>query len=82
MNNRYEETLKIKKTIKRYLITLLCCLPLLIVVGVLLEGKVNTFVRMTIFVVILAVVYIVVELITKRKTKNKHIKVEHEDVFK
>lgn len=84
MDNRYQVTIEAKKKIKRYFITMLCCIPLLIIVGVLLNGKVNKPLRITIFVLIMFVVFVVVELVYSKisaKNENKP-KVKHEDVFK
>lgn len=83
MDKRYQSTLETKKNIKRYFITMLCCVPLLIVLGVLLEGRVNKALRITIFVLIMLVVFIVSEFIySKRKAKKQNVEVKHEDVFK
>jgi len=84
MDKKYQSALETKKNIKRYLITMLCCVPLLIVVGVLLEGKVNKALRITIFVLIMLVVFVIEEFIySKLRTKIKEKpKVKHEDVFK
>lgn len=84
MDKKYQSTIEARKNIKRYLITMLCCIPLLIVVGVFLEGKVSKGLRITIFVLILTVVFVLVEYIyskLRHKKENKP-KVKHEDVFK
>ena len=84
MDKKYQSTIETKKNVKRYFITMLCCIPLLIVVGIFLEGKVNKAVRITIFVLIMLVVFIIVEFIYVKLRANKESrpKVKHEDVFK
>lgn len=83
MNKKYQSIVEVKNNIKRYLITMLCCVPLLIVVGVLLEGRVNKALRITIFVLIMLVVFAISEFIySKRKAKKQNVEVKREDVFK
>ncbi len=85
MKNDYQSKLEAKKTMKRYGITVLCTLPILILVGFLLGDNVNRFVRILIFSLILAVAVVVEEYVyAKRKLKNQdQAKTKkHEDVFK
>lgn len=85
MKNDYQSKLEAKKTMKRYGITVLCALPILILVGFLLGDNVNRFVRILIFSLILAVAVVVEEYVyAKRKLKNQdQTKTKkHEDVFK
>lgn len=84
MDKKYQSTLQTKKNIKRYLITMLCCIPLLILVGIFLEGKVSKSLRITIFVLIMIVAFVTVELIYSKLSakKENRPKVKHEDVFK
>lgn len=84
MNNKYQSNLEAKKSLKRYFITMLCCIPLLIMVGIFLENKVNKAVRITIFVLIMLVVFVIVEFIyAKLRVRNENKpKIKHEDVFK
>lgn len=81
--NTYQQNLKIKNTIKRYALTLLCSIPILAVLGVVLQGKVNSFVRVIIFALVLGVIVFFEEFvylkIANKKDKNK---IEKEDVFK
>lgn len=80
--NNYDISSSLKSKIKKYVITLLWAIPLLIIVGVLLEGKVNTAVRIFIFVVILIVVFVAVEMISNKRKTNKQTEVTRKDVFK
>lgn len=83
MDKKYQSTLEAKKNIKRYLITMLCCVPVLILIGILLEGKVNRGIRICIFVLIMIAILFVEEFIySKLKTKKQNVEVKHEDVFK
>jgi len=83
MNNDYKQIQDTKKTIKRYMLTFVCTIPLLVVVALLLEGKVNRAVRMVIFVAILIVVLVIEEFIyAKIKSKKPENSQEKEDVFK
>ena len=80
--NNYDISSSLKSKIKKYVITLLCTIPLLIIVGVLLEGRVNAAVRIFIFVVILIVVFISVEIISNKRKTNKQTEATRKDVFK
>lgn len=85
MKNDYQSKLEAKKTIKRYAITVLCCLPILILVGFLLGENINRVLRIFIFSLILVVAVLVEEYIhakIKSKNDNTVIKEKHEDVFK
>ena len=84
MNKKYQTSLDLRQNVKRYLITMLCTVPLLILVGVFLEGKVNKGLRIFIFVLILTVAFLIEEFIyskIKLKQKDKP-EVKHKDVFK
>ena len=84
MDKKYQSTIELKKSIKRYLVTMLCAVPLLILIGVFLEGKVNKALRIFIFVLVLSVVFVVEEFVyskIKQKQQDK-LEVKHKDVFK
>ncbi len=86
MKNDYQSKLEAKKTMKRYGLTVLCTLPLLILVGFLLGDNINRFVRILIFSVILVAAVLIEEYIhAKRKLKQQDQpkkQKQHEDVFK
>lgn len=84
MDKKYQSTIEAKNNIKRYFVTMLSCIPLLILVGIFLEDKVSKSLRITIFVMIMLVVLVVVEIVYSklRAKKESKPKVKHEDVFK
>lgn len=84
MKNDYQSKLEAKKTMKRYGLTVLCTLPLLILVGFLLGDNINRFVRILIFSIILVVAVLGEEYVySKRKLKKQdQPKKPREDVFK
>lgn len=84
MKNDYQSKLEAKKTMKRYGLTVLCTLPLLILVGFLLGDNINRFVRILIFSIILVVAVLGEEYVySKRKLKKQdQTKKPREDVFK
>lgn len=84
MKNDYQSKLEAKKTMKRYGLTVLCTLPLLILVGFLLGDDINRFVRILIFSIILVVAVLGEEYVySKRKLKKQdQPKKPCEDVFK
>ena len=83
MREEYKNNQKTKANVKRMAITMFCSIPLLFVVGLLLEGLVNRAVRMLIFIVILVTIVLLEEYIyAKIKKKKPNIEIEKEDVFK
>lgn len=83
MQQNYKDQQQIKKNVKRIVITSLCTIPLLFIVGVLLGENINRALRIFIFVLILLVVVGSVEFIhSKLDKKPKKEKPKHEDVFK
>ena len=79
-NQQYEKSLNIKKTAKRISITILCCLPFLILFGYFTINKISDVAMIAIFILFMGIVILVEELIAN-KIANKP-KVEHKDVFK
>jgi zinc transporter ZupT len=59
------------KLIKRFLITFLCTLPLLVLIGYLLIGKISNALMTFIFVVIAGGVFFLEEVIRYQKKQNK-----------
>lgn len=59
--------------IKRFLLTFLCCVPVLLVIGYFLQGKVQSWIMVTIFVVVAGAVLAIEEYIvyTRRKKREK-----------
>ncbi len=75
----------LKGILKRIGITILCCIPVLVVVGFWLQNL-NNVATIAIFVLIMFVVlcfeeYIHLKIATKRQLKNKALN-KNEDVFK
>ncbi|MBQ7798437.1 MAG: hypothetical protein IJ371_04870 [Clostridia bacterium] len=71
--------------IKRIGITILCCLPILVLIGFWLQGL-NSVATIAIFVLFMLVAifieeYIHIKISTKRQLKNKVLH-KNEDVFK
>ena len=87
MKNDYQSKLEAKKTLKRYAFTVLCSLPILILVGFLLLGKINRITRIFLFTVILLAMVLIEEYIyakikMKKQLNPQNEKQKHEDVFK
>ena len=82
MRKDYQSKQEVKKNLKRYLITLLCCIPLLFVVGFLLGESVNRALRIFIFMLIIGAVIIVEEMIVAKRNAKKVDKKPKQDVFK
>ena len=83
MQQNYKDQQQIKKNVKRIVITSLCTIPLLFIVGILLGENINRALRIFIFMLILLVVVGSVEFIhSKLDKKLKKEKPKHEDVFK
>ena len=75
----------LKGILKRIGITILCCIPVLVVVGFWLQNL-NNVATIAIFVLIMFVVlcfeeYIHLKIATKRQLKNKTLN-KNEDVFR
>lgn len=73
------------KSFKRIAITLLCCIPVLGVVGYFLLGKVSNTVMIVIFISILCVLLGIEEIIhiaLSQKRAEKLLNKKHTDVFK
>lgn len=84
MDKKYQTSLELRQNVKRYLITMLCTVPLLILVGIFLEGKVSKGLRIFVFVLILTGAFLIEEFIyskIKFRQKDKPA-VKHKDVFK
>ena len=87
MKNDYQSKLEAKKTLKRYAFTVLCSLPILILVGFLLLGKINRITRIFLFTVILLAMVLIEEYIyakikMKKQSNTQNEKPKHEDVFR
>ena len=65
----------VSKLFKRFLITFACSLPLLILVGILIDGKVSDFVMVTVFVAIAGVVLGAEELLYRKYASKRQEKV-------
>lgn len=83
--NKYEQNVILKGCIKRIGITVLCCLPALIVIGYMLQNL-NSVATIAIFTLFMAVVicieeYIHLKFATKKELKKKILH-KDEDVFK
>jgi len=81
MQQNFNEKQQTKKNVKRVLLTCLCTIPLLFIVGLLLGEKVNRGLRILIFVLILLIVVGLVEFLNSKKSKKIENK-SREDVFK
>lgn len=83
--DRRQQTYLAKGMIKRLGVTILCCIPLLIILGYFMQG-VNRIATIFTFVGVMLVVICVVEYICARRSVRKEIlkKSLHkdEDVFK
>lgn len=87
MKNDYQSKLEAKKTLKRYALTVLCSLPILILVGFLLLDKIGRTARIFLFTgILLAVVlieeYFYAKIQLKKQSKPENEKPKHKDVFK
>lgn len=82
MQQKYNEQQQTKKNVKRILITALCAIPVLFIVGVLLGEKINRGLRIFVFVLILLAVVLLEEFIYSKKAKKQEQKPKREDVFK
>lgn len=83
--NKYEQSVIIKGYVKRIGITILCCLPVLIIIGYMLRNL-NRAATVSIFTLFMAVViaieeYIHLKVATKKDLKKKILH-KDEDVFK
>lgn len=83
--DRRQQNYMLKDSIKRIGITILCCLPLLIVLGYFLQGL-NRFLTIIIFVLFMILAICIEEYIyskrqMKKETLNKLLH-KDEDVFK
>ncbi len=83
--DRHQQTQILKGTIKRFGITILCCIPALIIIGYLLR-ELNSVAIVAIFTLFMLVViaieeYVHIKIETKRQLKNKILH-KNEDVFK
>jgi len=72
------------KVAKRIAITILCCVPVMIVFGYLTRNVITSnFAQSAIFFVFMAVVVAVVEIVARKKEKAKEQDLEtKKDVFK
>lgn len=84
--NQQETTQNIMKIGKRVAITVLCCLPFVILIGYLLRNVVTSnMVQILIFALFMGVVVLIEELIARKRERRKQAKIELEDgrdVFK
>ena len=83
--DRQQQNQILKGAIKRLGITILCCLPALVLIGYWLQGL-NSVAVVAIFTLFMLVViaieeYIHIKLVTKRELKNSALH-KNEDVFK
>lgn len=81
MDGNYRKSVEAKRNIKRYVITALCAIPILILIGVILGKNCNRVLRIFIFVLALLVIFIIEEII-HAKLERKKPKVEEKDIFK
>lgn len=80
--SKFQQNMEIKPLLKRIALCIVCCFPVLLVVGLLLEGKIASGWIIAIYVATMLVVIIVEELIyTLRKQKVQENKPK-KDVFK
>lgn len=83
--NRQQQNDILKGTIKRIGITILCCLPAIVLIGYWLQN-INKVARMSIFIVFMLVVICIVEYIHLKIVAKRQItkKILHkdQDVFK
>lgn len=83
--NKRQQGYVTSKIIKRIGLTILCCIPFLIILGYFMQG-VNSIATIFTFAVVMLIVVCVEEYITAKKTARKEVlkKTLHkdEDVFK
>lgn len=83
--NNFQST-EMFKTIKRYGITILCCIPFMILFGFFTQKYIGNVLNIVINTLFMGVVLLIEELIHKRKQKFRDAKTEvlhkNEDVFK
>lgn len=73
---------RILKRAKRIAITMLCCIPVLIIFGYLTRNIITSNVaQIAIYVAFMGIVVFIVEWLEKKKSENKS-EVEDVDVFK
>lgn len=84
--NQQETTQNIMKVGKRIAITILCCVPFLILIGYLLRNVVTSnAVQILIFMLIMGIAVLIEELIARKRERRRQAKIELEgdkDVFK
>ena len=84
--NQQNETYKrAMKVAKRITITMLCCLPVLIIFSYLTWGILNDFWQITCFIVIMGIAVAIVEIVARDKERKKQEEAQFEtkrDVFK
>ena len=83
--NKQQQNQILKGAVKRLGITVLCCLPALVLIGYWLQGL-NSVAVVAVFTLFMLVViaieeYIHIKLVTKRELKNSALH-KNEDVFK
>ena len=79
-NEMYENGMKVAK---RIVITMLCCVPFLIIFAYLTRNVITSNgLQILCFVLIMGVVVLIEELIARRKKKNKVEVEDKKDVFK
>ena len=83
--DRQQQNQILKGAIKRLGITILCCLPALVLIGYWLQGlnSVGVVAIFTLFMLVVIAIeeYIHIKVVTKRQFKN-NILHKNEDVFK
>ena len=84
--NQQNETYKrAMKVAKRITITMLCCLPVLIIFSYLTWGILNDFWQIFCFIVIMGIAVAIVEIVARDKERKKQEEAQFEtkkDVFK
>ena len=84
--NQQETTQNIMKVGKRIAITILCCVPFLILIGYLLRNVVTSnVVQILIFMLVMGIAVLIEELIARKRERRRQAKIELEgdkDVFK
>ena len=84
-NNLRDDSVKnFVKVAKRISLTILCCVPVMIVFGYLTRNVITSnFAQSAIFFVFMAVVVAVEEIVVRRREKQKEQEIEtKKDVFK
>ncbi len=78
-NDVYGNSIKVAK---RIAITMLCCLPFLIIFAYLMRNVIKSNgLQILCFIIIMGLVVLIEELIVRHKNKNK-VDIEDKDVFK